>query len=429
MIKAFVNVLKNASFPAWLLSFYVFIWFMQIGNRVPALGAIRIEFLTGVVLILLSVVAWVGQERKSSSYHSPLVWSILTLYGFLFVYTVFSYDSETSWAIFIDRVVKFSMMALFISMLIKNKYDLMLVLMGFMVAMLKITQEGVWGVITGGMIWENQGIPRLHGVTMMYRHPNSLSGLAVGALPFFLFLLRFQLGMVKVVFAGAILGLLMVVMYTGSRTGYVATIILFLAIIIRVGLFKPKVILLLLSCLLLSAILIPEEYKGRFSTIFKSEEERGSSANKRIEILNDAWAIAKKYPMGIGVQAFPYVRDLEFGRQQDTHNLYLEVLTNIGPFGAITFAIFIVLIFKTNNRSRAILLKNRNVFLAEVCYIINLYILCRLALGLFGMDLYEIYWWFAAGITIAVAKMAEISLKDEQASVIPQRSRHLSNSL
>ncbi len=45
-----------------------------------------------------------------------------------------------------------------------------------------------------------------------------------------------------------------------------------------------------------------------------------------------------------------------------------------------------------------------------------LFIFIRLVLGLFGMDLYEVYWWFACGFTAAIYKLSrvyqDISFKD-----------------
>lgn len=406
MIGSFIRVLRDSSIPIWLLSFYIFIWFLQIGNRIAFLGAIRIEFIIGLILIFLSVMQWAKNKSGSIGFHGGFIKSIYFLYFIFIIYTFASYDRNNSWYIFSDRILKFSMFTLFISTLVKNKSELILVILGYFLAMLKITQEGMWGIIGGGMMWENQGILRLHGVTGLYRHPNSLSGAAIGALPFFLFLYQFQTKLVKLIFAIGIAGLLAIVMYTGSRTGYVAVLILLAAILLRAGIFRFKTITSLLVIAIVVVTIVPQGYKDRFGTMTKSKEEMGSSANKRIEIIEDAWAIAKKYPLGVGVQAFPHVRSMEFGREQDTHNLYLEVLTNLGPVGVIAFIVFVGLLFRTNIQSRAIFLKGNERFLAELCYIINLYILCRLALGLFGMDLYEVYWWFAAGFTIALAKQA-----------------------
>jgi putative inorganic carbon (hco3(-)) transporter len=406
MYQSFTQILKNSTFPVWMLSFYTFIWFLQIGNRITFLGDIRIEFLVGVSLILLSLKQWFNRKESPHHFHQGFVKSIFFLYFVFVIYTFASYNRELSWIVFSDRIIKFSMFTLFIGALVRTKAELTLVLLGFLLAMSKIIQEGIFGIVTGGMIWQNQGIPRLHGVTLLYRHPNSLSGAAVGALPFFLFLFQFQTKLIKCAFAAAIIGLLLIIMYTGSRTGYVATLVLFCAVILRMGLFKPRTIAALLTIAIAGMLFVPQDYQDRFGTMFKSGEEKGSSALKRIEILEDAWAIVGKYPMGVGVSAFTTVRENEFGRTQDTHNLYLEVLTNIGPLGFIAFCMFVVALIKTNLNARQIFIKANENYLAEMCFIINLYILCRLVLGLFGMDLYEVYWWFAAGFSIALAKMA-----------------------
>lgn len=397
--------LKNCSIMACLVGIYLAAWFLQIGNRFSLFGAIRFEFVLGAFLSAASLLKLFSSKEDNPSAFKFMV-SLWIFYAFLVFFGVISYDRSQSWHIFIERVFKFSLVALFVAAWGRNKSDLIVILFGFFLAMLKIIQEGYFGIATGGLIWENQGIPRLHGVTLLFAHPNSLSGLAVSALPFFIFLFRFQPWYLKLIFLVGIFGLLLIILYTGSRTGYLATFILFFAAVYRLGLLRFKTLLILASVAIASAIFVPDEYKGRLMTIFQSEEERGGSANKRLEIIEDAIQIAFKYPLGIGLQAFPHVREMEFGRGQDTHNLYLEVLTNLGIFGFIAFIFFIYHLFKLNLKSRKIFAESGQIFLAELCVIVNLYILCRLALGMFGMDLYEIYWWFAAGFTIALARIA-----------------------
>src|SRR5690606_23296909 len=144
------------------------------------------------VLICLSLSQILASKEYIRVYYQNFTTSILFLYFFFVVYTIFSYIQGHSSDIFFYRIVKFSISTLFIGVLVRTKQEMALVLLGFMLAMAKIVQEGVFGIITGGMVWQNQGIPRLHGVTLLYRHPNSLAGLAVSALPFFILLYRFQ---------------------------------------------------------------------------------------------------------------------------------------------------------------------------------------------------------------------------------------------
>ena len=125
-------------------------------------------------------------------------------------------------------------------------------------------------------------------------------------------------------------------------------------------------------------------------------------------------------PLGVGIGAFPKVRNERFGRSQDTHNLYLEVATNIGIHGFFVFFgllsymyVILIRIYKNIeyqlyylydlNSSDAIKYHIQDLrFMKAIVIAISLFIGVRLALGMFGMDLYEIYWWFALGTSVAI---------------------------
>jgi len=112
-----------------------------------------------------------------------------------------------------------------------------------------------------------------------------------------------------------------------------------------------------------------------------------------------------------------------FGRSQDAHNLYFEIATNLGIQGLFIVGLLIykmisILRYIRITASKIIEKLNLNdqdnfpvisdlrlieaVSLATIAFII-----LRLILGLFGMDLYEIYWWFALGITVSLYSMLE----------------------
>jgi hypothetical protein len=47
--------------------------------------------------------------------------------------------------------------------------------------------------------------------------------------------------------------------------------------------------------------------------------------------------------------------------------------------------------------------------LINLCKAIIGFVLMRLLLGLFGMDLYEIYWWVALGLILSIRKLIQQS--------------------
>lgn len=395
---------------------YVLTWYLQLGYRIPALGDIRFEFIYALVLTALAFLATPKIDTKC-----PLLPYVVCYFLVIVIQVPFSHDPGRSWDVFVDRIVKFAFMAFFIVSFVRSPNNMKYFLGAFLLACLKMGQEGLVGRISGGLIWENQGIPRLHGSTPLYAHPNSFAGMALGTLPFVYFLWPLSNKYIKVVLL-ALAGLsLHIVLYTGSRTAYVG-ILAFVAFAFYTSNYKRKFIGYIVLVLALSVPLIPSDYQDRFKSIFTLEEKEGRSSEARIQILEDAWGIFTDYPFGVGVAAFPKVRAEHFGRSQDTHNLYLEIATNLGIQGLIVVGVLIykmiTLLFYIKSTSEKYIIKltdnshannSSNIsdlkLISAVASSTIAFILIRLTLGLFGMDLYEIYWWFSIGVTFSLYSM------------------------
>lgn len=405
---------------------YIIYRYLEIGYRIPALGDIHFEFILGSVLVAIALPSFLARKEKAET--TLYRWSSL-LVALMAVMTLFSVDYDYSSVIFFDRVVKFSMTALFIAAFVKNPKELRWFLAAFMLACMKMGQEGLVGTITGSLIWENQGIPRLHGATPIYAHPNSFTGMAIGTLPFVLYFLPIASKWVRVALLVQIGLALDIVLFTGSRTGYVAFVAGMGMLVARAKNKKRSFGLLFLALLALVPA-IPEDYIGRFDSIFTLQDKEGESTEKREVILEDAWEIFKEHPFGVGVGAFPIVRAQKFGRSQDTHNLYFEVATNLGWQGLLVFGGLIVAMQRTLNELRKrfeeqlqqlkalpaaasgsppdpLLAEHVNDlnWLKATAQAVFLFVFLRLVLGLFGMDLYEIYWWFSLGLTVALLNL------------------------
>lgn len=402
------NLIKNNDFFSILTGLYIFCWFTQIGKRIPFFDSIRFELLLGSVLTLLSTYVLFTKTKHNADAKAGMIAIVLIVY--YGVFSILTYDPENSWFIYFNRVIKFALMSLFIYALVDNIHKLAFVLFCYFLAAAKAGQEGLIGWITGNMVWENQGIPRLHGAIDMYGHPNSFSGFGVCLLPFVYCLYPLMNRYMKLGLAFLGLCALIIILFTGSRTGYFAT-----SCFIAYALFKTfrksslKFFLLGLPLLITATILLPEEYKGRFESIFTHQDQEGGSANARKQIIIDGVEVFLSHPFGVGIGAFPKVREDTFGRTQDTHNLYLQILTNTGFVGLILFLFFVRAIIKANQQIILMHQPHENYeskFIVAVSNAIIGYIWARLFLGLFGMDMYEIYWWFALGVTLAVRQIS-----------------------
>lgn len=388
---------------------YVITWYLQIGYRVPVLGIIRFEFIYAAILTLLAFFCTPRIDIKCS-----LLKYILIYFLVIIMQIPFSYDIETSLNIFADRFVKFAFMTFFIVAFVRSPTQLKYFIGAFLLACLKMGEEGFVGIITGGLIWENQGIIRLHGSTPIYEHPNSFAGMALGTLPFVYYLLPLSDKYIKLMLMLVCFFSMVVIIYTGSRTGYVG-IITFLLYIIYKSDKKIKCMIGILIVTISVMLIVPNDYVERLSSIYTQNDKEGRSIEVRKEIIKDAWHIFLDHPLGVGLGAFPKIRMEKYGRIQDTHNLYLEIATNIGIQGLVAFTLLIYSLINTLKKI-ANYANNKLVIYDKCNYVVNIdlkyveavanatigFIIVRLSLGLFGMDLYEIYWWFAIGITLSL---------------------------
>ncbi|MGB4875261.1 MAG: O-antigen ligase family protein [Candidatus Competibacter sp.] len=407
-----------------LFLIYIVYWYLQGSFRFPILSTIRFEFLMGFVLSLFGVQTYFkNPNRKKSEIGLWLVMLFISMITMIF----FSYVPEISFNLFIDRVIKFSLLGFFIAAFVTTPKRLALFICFYLFSFFKMGQEGLLGHITGSLVWENQGVLRLNGPTPNYSHPNSFSGMALGTLPFIFYFFSIVDRYFRLILLVQLLFSLNIIIFTGSRTGYVALVIGLLFFILKSS--KPiKTFFTLLIVLLIAMPLIPSGYIERAETIFTQKDKEGNSTGTRKEILRDAWTVFLDNPLGVGVGAFPAVRQQRFGRTQDTHNLYLEIGTNLGIQGLIIFFGLIFALLRILSR----LVKNLNTqsnllegllldkpstnislgdlqkhkrdlqIMRATCQSIYLFVILRLGLGLFGMDLYEIYWWFACGTAVAV---------------------------
>jgi len=403
--------------------------YMQWGARRDILATIRFELLLGVALI--ASCAYLLQVTPIPLHRLPgakrLVTGISLLFAAMIVQLPFAVDQAMATTVFWDRVVKFAMLTFFIAVLVRSPKTLRWFLFAFLFACFYVTLESARGAITGGLVWENQGIMRLHGAVPIYAHPNSLSGVAMGVIPFVVFLFPvLRSWKYKLAILMPLVTAITCILYSGSRTGYVAFFV-FLFFWWTQSRRKFRWIGIAVGLSLAVYPVIPQQYVQRFKSIGGQEAE-GHSKETRIVILDDAVKIFASNPFGVGVASFPAARRARFGRSQDTHNLYLEVATNLGIQGFVVFMFLIAWMLSSlrrvtnlverEQRQLAAYIKSQMDNVKERRYlrkrILDLrlihgaaqatagFVWVRLALGMFGMDLYEVYWWFAAGLAISL---------------------------
>lgn len=427
-VPALSSYPKSSTLVFMVFLAFVLARYVQAGERMSLLRVIRIEFLLGGLSILLAILQMTGRKPIIGPSKSLAI-SIILLFFCMVVELPMAADPVVARTIFNNRAFKFAMLTFLVAVFVESPGYMKIFLGAFLFSIFYITLESVQGLISGSLYWQNQGVMRLHGAVPMYGHPNSLGGVSLGALPFVVYLWSevrrwyLRAGLLAVATTSTIC-----VIYSGSRTAYVGLMGL-LAWMFMLSPKKGRFIAIVLALGAVVVMVLPDQYIERFESIGGQEKE-GHSKQTRMQILDDAWTIFMENPLGVGVASFPAKRMERFGRSQDTHNLYLEVATNLGIQGFIVFCFMVTYMMTGLHRSsRAFGAQRRRLarmgrhkvpqswrktlnghdrdlkFLQSVANATGGFIFIRLVLGLFGMDLYEIYWWFGAGVAMSLAAL------------------------
>jgi putative inorganic carbon (hco3(-)) transporter len=424
--------LNGPDFLFWCFLVFYLTRLLQLGIRYPILGDIRAEFLLGIIVSAPAVIR-LFQDKIFLPPRSFTVGLCFTALMFLMV--PLSVAPLVSWNAFSNYAFKDMLVGLCIASFVTSMTRLRIFFAAHLLGFAKMAAEGVIGTITGGMIWENQGTMRLHGATPRYGHPNSFGGTQACTIPFLVALIpNYRLLLVRLLLLAQITAAGYVIIHTGSRSTYFALMVWGAFLILR-SQKKARALITAAVCVGVLSVITPPEYIERFSQIFTQKDKDGGSVEARKEINSDALAIFLSHPLGVGVAAFPVIRNETFGRTQDAHNLYFEVATNLGIQGLALFIYLLTCLFRDLNgvsnsitESRRLLVGQRERdpqhwdsltrdldYLSLMSSALVSFLIIRLAFGIFGHDLYEPYWWFSIGLTVVFTRLSRQLLSESVA--------------
>jgi O-antigen ligase len=394
---------------------YVVVFYSQIGARIPLLESLRPELVLGSLILIAIGTTWKqtdGAVGRTASLNGSIM--------FLFVAMALSIPGSYWITKSVETmVVVFKMFSLYIMIMAtidtEAKLRQFMWVYAFMVAL--IVGEPFIGVFTGSATWDDhRGYPKLMGMTGLWAHPNSLGGFAAANLAFLYYLfVAEQQKMKKYLLLGLGIMSLATIVLTGSRTAYVGVVGIVFIIWLRSA-RKGLSIVVLIAGMALTWIVAPQAYKDQFLSIgsigdvVQGERIDDGSMNERWQIVTDAMEIFLDHPIfGVGVDAFMTARGERFDRWQDTHNLYLQILTNVGIVGLIAFMSMLHSIFQSLRKAKQLLHQTQtehSLWLENLANAVGVFLSARLIVGMFGMDFYENYWWLAAGLAGVLLRLA-----------------------
>jgi O-antigen ligase len=382
----------------FILIGYMFLFIHRPFEIWPALGEMHLErvYMLGA---LLAVAVYSGKQWLANVQHVAF---------FAFAAAVLLCWMASPWAALgeetVENYLKLLVFYILIILVVHDEPSLNRLVLAFLGVMFLYMTHSLREYL-GGRHAFRMGIPRMIGVDLTLGDPNSFGASIVYALPFVVpFWLTRPSGWMRA-FLVAYVGLSVVCIgLTGSRSSFVGLILWFLVLIARSRWrFRLAVLAVVAAPVLWAAL--PDSLQNRFETIIHPEvgpESAKVSGEGRLEGLEVGLELWSQFPVtGCG----PGVWRPATGRLIESHNLYGQLVGEMGALGLAAFAA-ILACFWVNlrwvKRTYQAHPEWGHDFLYHCCRAVGWGVFLLLFEGNFGHNLFRFSWlWYGGFLVIA----------------------------
>jgi O-antigen ligase len=422
-----------AAFSIYLL--FITSYFLHLPSRFQFLGALRLDFLLMAVLFFAMLLkAFSGQTRQNE-----IGKKLLIFIGYSILVIPFVRWPGSAISNLLESFTKVVFFFFFTFYLVDSERKLKLLLVVFLgIQYFRIVEplflhvtQGYWGDVaysmtSGGL----SSLDRLSGAPYDVINPNQLAWVINNTIPFLYFLCWKRGGMGKLFTVLSFPVLLYTMMLTGSRSGFLTLMFLIAVIILFEG-KNPKKSLAFIAILVpvfvvLTSVISPE-LRERYYSLFDSSATGGDTVDGRIRGMKRNLAYAQaRILVGHG---FGTSRETNFNvggkSDQISHNLYIEIIQEVGIIGLGLFLAYIYAIYKSCARSRELLKGTGDeTLLIPLTYALQVWILMDMfySFSCFGLSSWEWYLFGGLGavcLMLATERAASVPIETEGVSLAP----------
>jgi O-antigen ligase len=301
-------------------------------------------------------------------------------------------------------------------------------------------RKGLWtyslaiGWVAGSSLWNyaahpyyRQGIQRATGLAETGGDPNAIASTLTLAIPVLLVLLKGARGIRRIFLAGILAAIVVCIILTGSRMGFIMLLLVLLLTAARSA--KAKLLVpVMLAFLGIGWLALPAEYQGRYQTIASFAEnplEEGStsaqeSAHGRIIGFEVAWQMFLDRPLlGVGAGSFPLAwkrPDTPYNYNgykgwHQPHNLPGQILSELGLVGLLSFGWYLIAVRGELREARAHIVgtgaaDERGTLFIGLAGALGTQLVLLLFGGFSGHNLYRTDWYVVGALAIVTCRLA-----------------------
>jgi O-antigen ligase len=402
----------------WLLGGYMWLFIHRPFEYYPALGDLQVERI--YMLVMLSCwLLWPGKAFGANRLH-------LALAGFtaaLLVCWAASPFREQTWESTIEHYLKVLVFYTLLATSVRDEQGLRRMVTVYLASVGLYMSHSMLEYLHGRYEWR-MGIRRMIGVDVTYRDPNSFASTLLLALPMTVPLWRGASRRQRLALTAFGAAAALCVLLTGSRTGFLGLGVVGLMLVWSTP-YRTRLLALAVPLACVTVIALPDELQDRFLTIVDSS--RGPlnaqvSAEGRLTGLLDGLKMWERSPIvGIGPGAF----GLASGRGYNPHNVYGQVLGEMGSAGVFAFVGLLMAFWANCRESRRLYQLNpAGVFPGEVSRAVGRTVVLMLLLGFAGHNLYRYNWLWLAGFEVIAVRCLRARAAGARARlrIAPRRS-------
>jgi O-antigen ligase len=390
----------------WLLGGYMWLFVHRPFEVWPALGAIQIE--RGYMLMML--IAWFvspGKGMLPNCIHIALA--------------VFTVTMATGWVIspyadmpgctdVVENYFKVIVFYVLVITSVRDERGLRLLVLLFLGSVGLYMAHSIVEFLHGKYQWR-MGTRRMIGVDVTFSDPNAFASTLLYTLPLLIPYWKEQPRRIpRILLIGYALVCICCVLLTGSRAGFLGLCGLTAVILVSYAQRKGQMILLGcvagLAAFAVLTVVLPEDLQNRYLTLVDSSRGPRNaqvSAHGRLVGLEEGIRVWQESPFfGHGPASFQY----STGKRFQAHNLYGQVLAELGLMGALSLLLLAICFARNWLESRRWAMcwgERTPSFATLVSQAIGINLILLLVMGWAGHNLYRYNWqWFAAFGAIAL---------------------------
>ncbi len=413
-----------SQFTYILFLYFICDFFLRFSVRLPGYGVIRPTLLA---VASISLLLFLQRDKLKDRFNDPIFRIIFVLLSYIVVSLPFVEWPGSVLRLNIDTFIRSVVFLFFTALIVDTEKRLVWFVSVFVFCQvfrvleplfLNITQ-GYWGSAThlSGGDFAN----RLAGAPADVINPNELGFVIATVIPFLHYLLFPRGWLCKLLYLLIMPALLYALILTMSRGGFIALLVVAF-MVFKESRYKFRLAALAVVVVVAAFNVMTPIQKDRYLSLIDRDTAGGASAEGRLRGMVREFELGLTRPIvGHGLGTTPEAKTHKLGSRQASHNLYAELLIELGVIGFVIFLIFLarsakqLLIMRESigkiKDDRLIFYQRLNKVMVCLFWMYAVY-----SINYWGLSQY--YWYLFGGMTIALTRLASSAINKRDCDAI-----------